>query len=604
MVYRALCMLLLSGLLFACGSTPKPITVAPAPLKSSEHWPASIALLAFDSDGLNQQNNAFLRRTLFAHLGHSNYRVPHIQDNDLQLRQAGVQLPYKVADFPRLAELLAVEALLVVENLSYQTVFVGVYAQISVTADLKLYNKNGEVIWQDEVAHTSRAGGVSASAWGLLYNLAMATLHLEDENLLAAADGWGREVLNKLPQPSKLKHKNAIFIESVIHDGADKTLGYGDVIQVGVKGQPGLLATANIQGVEQSFTLTEQQPGEYLGNIPVAKDWQGEQLMLWGSLISPQGGMDKMLSPVGLLTINNQPPPAPTQLGGQLDDGRLRLSWHSAADATFRISIQQQQQWLLMTTTHDSGVDIPYQANHFDRVRIRVQAQDKGGLLSEPADIELTAYPLGVMYQADVEKQRRLPTNLQGQVLLTRQFSPYVVDQQVRLTPGANLYIEPGVELQFSAAGHLLVQGGLYLFDGKPVQFNALDQAISHQTFITLDSQQHLQMRNFVMQNAGIGVQMTQGNAVLKDCQFLSSQYSALVLSGGASMRVERCVLDGSNTSGVVLSDNAKLILRETELRHHLPFHIQNSSVFSVDARQNTWQPAASATSILGNVRY
>jgi hypothetical protein len=85
--------------------------------------------------------------------------------------------------------------------------------------------------------------------------------------------------------------------------------------------------------------------------------------------------------------------------------------------------------------------------------------------------------------------------------------------------------------------------------------------------------------------------------------EVIGSRFSAITLANEASVKVQDCLIDGSNTSAVVVSDFAKLAMTGCTFRNNSPFHIQNASGYEVNAIGNTWEPAASSTTLLGKVK-
>jgi hypothetical protein len=76
------------------------------------------------------------------------------------------------------------------------------------------------------------------------------------------------------------------------------------------------------------------------------------------------------------------------------------------------------------------------------------------------------------------------------------------------------------------------------------------------------------------------------------------------VASGRSQVNVQGCLIQGSNTSAIVVTEQAKVVLNECQLKDNFPFHIQSASVLEIEAMNNQWSPEASPMTVLGNVRY
>jgi hypothetical protein len=174
----------------------------------------------------------------------------------------------------------------------------------------------------------------------------------------------------------------------------------------------------------------------------------------------------------------------------------------------------------------------------------------------------------------------------------------------VVLAQGSSLYIEPGTIIEYANQGNLQIMGSLYLFGQDPVLFRPISQGLTAQTFLTLNSSEHVQLQGFQIKGAGIAIDVLKGKPLISDCLLENSQYSALVLSNMASVLLDNCHINGSNTSALVVKDQSRIKVTNSKFSNNMPFHIQSSSVFSIEAKSNQWSPEASPMSILGNVRY
>ena len=105
------------------------------------------------------------------------------------------------------------------------------------------------------------------------------------------------------------------------------------------------------------------------------------------------------------------------------------------------------------------------------------------------------------------------------------------------------------------------------------------------------------------MHSGGIGIAIKSGQPLLEAIEIIGSKFTAVMIEGEANVTLRHCLIDGSNTSGVVVSDFAKLKVNDCTIRNNFPFHIQNASSYEIDATGNTWDPAASATNLLGKIR-
>jgi hypothetical protein len=573
--------------------------------KKGSELPHAIAILPFHNLTDEPGASETLRTTLFGHLASSNYRFPHIKDidNRLAILDPNQQLAPKEAGF--LTNLLDVDGLLFVEILNYDKLYAGIYAQITFSVNVSLVNSKGEVLWQNQFEEISREGGVSMNALSILYNIAVTALHISDENLLAVADKLGRKIAAEFPQPQQYQQVTRSFIDTVLHDGVNKVLKYGDVLQVGIKGEANKLASVSIEGIEQIFPLAEKEPGIYLASITVDRRWNGNDLMLSGYLRDSSGVSSKYISSIGLINLDNIAP-QPVQLIRQKNDvSQISIAWqHSESDLRYLVYNTSGEQHQILFETYQNEFVWQHQLGLFETAKLAVVAIDKAGNQSQELSISAPIYPLANMYEATIVKTARLPSQLKGQLLLLRKEGPFIIDQIVSQPPGASLFIEPGTEIAFTSAGKWLIQGSFFTFGQQVVKLKPLSEGLTAQTFLSLDSNEHVAINGMSIVGAGIAIEVLKGKPLIDNCSIINSQYSALVVANSAVVHMQNCMLQGSNTSALVVTDQARVRVTNSQFIDNFPFHIQSSSIYELEAEENRWQPDASAMTILGKVRY
>jgi hypothetical protein len=566
--------------------------------------PRSLALLPFSNGTEKPAAADMLRNTLFGHLARTNFDIPHIQHVDNRLVILDPNQSLTEEDAPLLTQILGVDALLMGHVISYDTIYAGIYAQITFEVEISMLDKQGRVLWKETFEEISREGGLSTNAWSLLYSMAVTAMHLEDENLFAVADKMGRNIAANIPQPEEYQYEET-FIESVIHNAAGKSLRYSDSFKVGIKGDANKQASVMLQGVDDIFPLKEDEPGIYLADIPVAHDWQSDGMMLTGYLRASDGRVSKAISPAGLIQVDNSAPQQIKNLSMTTNFKRVNLDWeHNESKVVFKIYRKTSVGLELLTQTQQSQIELEHGLSPFEVLEVAIIAVDPAGNESSALDARQVIYPLSSLNEATVLSAKQLPAILDGQVLLRKQHSPYLVDRQTVLSAGSSLYIEPGTEIEFSAAGNLLIQGSVFTFGADKIVFKPVNDQLTAQTFLTIDSNEHVQLEGIQIERAGIAINVIRGKALISQCIIVQSQYSALVASQNTNVTVKNCLIDGSNTSAVVVTDQAKVTVTDSKLINNFPFHIQNASLVEMDARNNEWSPEASTMTILGSVRY
>lgn len=564
--------------------------------------PRHLAIIPFANVTDEPDAPEVMRRTLQNHLATKNYRVNHWRETDLKLTD---WQDLDQASSASLTEALGVTGLIRGSITSYDFLHVGVYAQIKLGVDLRLENAAGEVLWSDQLDVTTRAGGVSTTPWGLLLNAALATMHLSEENLLAAADELGREVAAVFPEPEGYQFGSGPNVDSVLHDGADKTLRYGDTLTIGVKGDPGMRAIAAIDGVG-SLELSETEPGEYIVEQPVSANWNATNKQVVGVLVDATGQQTRWVSPVGLVNIDNQAPAALAKVNLTAHSDNAYLAWQAPSDsdlATYRVYSLSGGVRELVGEVEQTEVTLP-QAGLFGTVRFEVTAVDRAGNESSGTTASARAYPVPGAVAAEIAASRLGGIVNDGGLILTAANSPYTLADPLVIESGGELFVEPGVVISAAPGSSIHIRGKAWFWGSqRAIQFQpSQDAAVDR--YLILDSEDHISLEGVTFERAAIAMDIRSGSAEVKGAVFNNTEHSALHISGSASPRFEACTVAGSNTSGVVIENHAKPVFSGCTFSGNEPFHIQSTSIYEVNAEGNTWQPAASSTTILGQVRY
>ncbi|KMT66252.1 GNA1162 family protein [Catenovulum maritimum] len=570
--------------------------------------PKTIAVLPFNN--LTESDGAFevVRRVIYNHIASKNYHMLHWQAVDDKLSLAGIDLAQAhQMDSAKLADILEVDGVIFGDINHFERIFAGIVTQIKVGVELRFYNRNGQLLWQESDTATSRAGGISVSPIGLLLNAAVATLHLKEENLLRAADDVGRELAKVMPQPKRLATAAGPSISTVIHNGINKTLKYGDLLEVGLQGQAGMRAQVNIEGVG-NFDLQEVEPGEYLGKIPVSKKANAKKVVVEGVLMDQQGNISRWLSPFGLVTVDNIAPTAPQNLNAAVNAKAVNLSWQ--ADLTDEIATYQvylldteTKQKQLVKSTQETQLSISNLTNFVD-YQFDVVALDQAGNQSEVSRITAKPVPDAGFNQYAV-LEPNLANVIQENSILSKAQSPYYLNQTTRLNANATLLVEPGVEIIASRNANLTVLGSLKIYgeSNALVTVTAADKSGFRQ-FLALNGQASVMIDYLKVEGADVAITIQAGEASIKNSHFINNQFSAFDISGNARPSIQNCEISGSFTAGMIISGHAIPKINNNKFINNQPFHIQSSSIYEIDASNNKWQPAADSLTVLGKVKY
>lgn len=620
MTYRHIILLpLLVLLLSGCAvATTDTVATMPAittgssdqqPAQQNIALPTSVAVLPFANNTESEFAFSVVRRTLVNHFSTKNYRLLHWQDVDNRLRLAGIANEDITAQSPEsLMQLLGVDGLIYGNITHYNKTFAGVYAQIAVGVELDFINQRGDSVWSVKDVRRSHSGGLSTTPVGLIMNALVAAKHIYgDLNLYRAADDLGRDLAEQMPSPAALSQREKPTITNVVHSGVNQHLRYGDTLQLGLEGAPGMTAAVMIEGLG-AIDLTEQDPGQYVGSMAVGQDINLDGVIVTGRLQDSFGQTSSWISPYGLLVVDNTAPGKVTDLQVKGRDGSIHVDWQAPADddiAGFQVMIANTETGdASLSSRADNSEYIVTDVDNFSMRYLRVAAVDHAGNTGEVTRIAAMAAPDSRYAQA-TDTSTVLPMVISGIQKLTPQGNPYFLRGKTRIGLDGVLLIAPGVELQVSPQASLAVLGELHVHGNStaPVSVSSADGQTFNE-FLLLQSKQAVSIAGLNVTGAGIAVQIFAGSPLITDSSFVDNAFNGLSIQGSAKPTIRNSLISGALASGVLVAGQAQPIFENNRFADNQPFHLQNGSSFNIDASTNQWQPAASSSNILGDVTY
>lgn len=603
---------MLAVLLTSCSISKKGVIAITKPIRSIEEItsgkqkqlnnadiPHVIAITKLTNNTTDNEAPIVLRAILQSHLSNKNFQLVHSKEVDLKN-------PNNDLSPQQLAQNLGVDGILTGEVTEYERFYAGIYAHIKLGVDLKLLSKEGDILWQKNQTITSRAGGISTTAWGLLFNAALSALHLENKNLLAAADELGRAIAEDIPEPIGFRGSNKPIIDMVIHDGANKWLKYGDTLAVGIKGQTGLRALIDVESIG-TFDLEEKEAGFYQGSIRVDKRWNGSQKVITGKLIDNKGQIGNMLSTTGLVNFDNQEPSNITGLEINFaTTNEIKLSWqpNKIEQVTYIVRMQSPNNNLapIVKETTNNEINFSGKFKAFEKFEFSITANDRANNQSTPTNIIAKTYPIKLTYPKELGSL--LAGSYSGVNVLSKDNSPYIINKSTLFTNDSTLLIEPGVNVKFQQATSMTVNGQAYFWgdtkkSAQNIRFNNRSLLSPAKKFLILNGNQTVEINGLLIENAGIGIEINAGKPNFDYLYSHNAKYSALTINGNAIVKLNHCQLSGSTTSAIVLSGRSRLTLENCDFNNNKPFHIQNSSAFAVITNKVNFDKSA-VKAILG----
>jgi len=597
-------------------STSDTMTAAPA-IKTREmttasgevvNLPQTVAVLPFINETSSDFAYVVVRRTMFNHFASKNYRMLHWKDVDSQLQLAGLDTAEAAnAKTPaELMKILGVDGLIYGNITHYDKEFAGIASRVSVGVEMLFLNAEGKSIWSVKNVERSYAGGVSTSPVGLIMNALVAAKHIYgDMNLYRAADELGRALAKEMPEPPALEQKSKPSVMNVVHSGVGQHLKYGDKLEIGLEGDPGLKAAAYIDGIGV-VDLSETDPGQYIGSVNISKAVNvGDQVVV-GRLQDKFGQMTSWVSPYGLLNIDNTAPGPVTGIAAESRDQSVRVSWKNAGDqdiAGYRVA---------MASTETGRPDQWYESanpeyvldglTNFETIYLSIIAFDQAGNESDAVKVPASAAP-DPRFGGASHVNSTLPQVISGIQKMTSAGNPYYLRSSSRVTADSVLLIGPGVEIIVSPKAKLSILGQLGIYgDSMPVKVTGADQ--SYDEFLVLQSKQAITISGLDVTGAGTPVKIMAGSPLVKDSNLVDSMFNGISISGSARPVIRNCTISGARFSGIIIEGQSQPTLEGNQFVNNEPFHLQNGSTYQVNAKGNSFEPAASEMTVLGDVAY
>lgn len=578
--------------------------------RQDERLPGTVAILPFTNQTESDFAFEVVRRTMANHFATKNYRWLHWRDVDSRLALAGLDDPQKLAAMSpaEIANALGVDGLIYGNITHYNKTFAGIYAQIAVGVELRFVDSDSNLLWEVKDVRRSHAGGVSTSPVGLLLNALVSAKHLYgDINLYRAADDLGRELAGQIPEPASLARKQRPVIRDLVHSGVGKYLRYGDTLEIGMEGDPGMSAAAVIDGIGV-IDLDEVSPGEYMGRVNLPRTVNLEDVVVTGRLQDDNAQTTSWISPYGLLTVDNTPPSAVQSLVAESRDGAIALSWRSGGEAdiaSYQVTRSATETGMPVQPIEaaDSRILLDEMQN-FEPVYLSVVAIDRAGNTSIPTRISGIAAP-DPRFGSAASLPSLIPPVISGTFRMTPAANPYYLRSPARLATDGVLLIAPGVEVIVSPSARLTVQGELHTFGGasSPVSV-AGDAGQGYREFLVLQSTAPVNISGLYVDGAGIPVQIMAGAPLITDSSFINSQFNAVTVSGTARPTIRNSLIARAKASGVIVEGQAQPTFAANRFLGNDPFHIQNGSTYQINVKDNTFDPVASPMTLLGDILY
>ena len=533
--------------------------------------PQTVAVLPF----LNrtEQKEAFdiVRKSFHGHFSRLNYTAVPLFKIDHALRQAGLDTPHKVAQTPspKLREILRVDALIRGEVTHYDRIYVGVYSQVAVGAEVRMTEaKSDKELWWAKNVSRKHGGGIATTPVGFILTAVSTAFNVREIELLRSSDDLFREMVRSIPQPTTAQALRPPGIAILAHDGMRRTDRYalkaGDVLKVAMEGDPRKRASFRIGDSKKDIPLREEEPGMYSGTYKVLPGDFAEEALITGVLADDQGNSAEWADALGLVTIDTVPPAVPGGMKAMGRDKGVDLSWTPSANkdiGQYRIYRSntpltgfQEAGRTELTTLRD--LNLTNETVYF----YRIAAVDLAGNESKPSEsIRATPIPPG---------PTPVKGRIQGEVTWFAGAGPYILEEAVTVESQATLTIEPGTVIRSKGqgllvAGKLLAQGG----QRSMITFEPIAPGGEWQGILFQGTKNEESALEFVkITGARVGITCLSSSPLILRNDLTKNGVGLRVKESFSKSRIQGNVISG-NGAGVEILEGASPVLEDNEIR-------------------------------------
>ncbi len=304
----------------------------------AKNMPRTVAVLPFVNEADSQKGSEEVRRGFYNHFSSLPFADMQIQRVDSLLRKADLmgdpkELAKKTPQ--ELGKILGVDAVVYGTVSNFDKLFLALYSQVSVGAEVKMYDtKTGHFLWSGK--HTARIheGGISTTPVGIVAVVIATSLNMRDIQLLRACDDLFRDMVKTIPVPSLAEALRPPSITLLTQDTKNLPKKAGDEIKVVLQGAPKMLASFSIGDYRKHIDMQETEPGWYLGTYRVVPGDNVRQAIITGrlALANDPGNFSEWVDAVGTVTLKTTPPDAPANVVAVGRDRIVQLRWNKSAD--------------------------------------------------------------------------------------------------------------------------------------------------------------------------------------------------------------------------------------------------------------------------------
>ncbi|MCK4469532.1 MAG: DUF799 family lipoprotein [Desulfobacterales bacterium] len=294
-----------------------------------KHMPRTVAVLPFIDESKSQKGAEVVRRGFYNHVSSLPYKDMELFRVDHLLRKAGLADPVDIYKTPpeKFKEILNVDAVIFGTISNFDKLFAGIYSQVSVGAEIKMYDTQGHSLWTGKHVARIHEGGISTTPVGIVASIIAAAMNVRDIQLLRACDDLFRDMVKTIPAMKYAEALRKPRIEMLAQDSKGKPRKAGDIIRVALKGDSGMQAWFDMSGFKKGIDMEEVELGGYVGSYRVVPGDNIKDIVVTGYLSDDAGNTTSRVDATRTVTLDTTPPNAPKNVIAAGRDNTVLLSW-------------------------------------------------------------------------------------------------------------------------------------------------------------------------------------------------------------------------------------------------------------------------------------
>ncbi|MBW1744976.1 MAG: DUF799 family lipoprotein [Deltaproteobacteria bacterium] len=532
-----------------------------------KHIPRTVAVLPFIDESKSQKGAEVVRRGFYNHLSSLPYKDMELFRVDHELRKAGLYDPDTINKTPpeKFKEILNVDAVIYGTISNFDKLFAGIYSQVSVGAEIKMYDTQGNFLWEGKHVTRIHEGGISSTPVGIVASIIASAMNVRDIQLLRACDDLFRDMVKTIPVAKYAQALRKPRIEMLAQDSKGRPGKAGDEIKVVMKGDPGMRAWFDIGDFKKGIDMTEVEPGGYVGTYRIVPGDNIKDIII-GYLSDDSGNTAKWTDAIGTVTLDTMPPDAPKNLTAEGRDSAVFLNWADNKETDLSVYTVYKSETPLSNFKKTGRTEFTsFENEHAENLKTyfyKITAVDKAGNeSSKTGPVKGTPIPAG-------------PISIFGLIdkdtVWFSGASPYIIEDTVIVSEMSSLTIEPGTRIESKGKG-IVVKGCLI----------AKGQNSQHITFVSGNNEtwegitfDNVKSRNNILEfcrinGAVVGVDCKSSSPEIRNCEFVKNTTGLKVSGGFSNPTIEKCIIRHNSVAGIEIIDESKPAIIGNQIKNN-----------------------------------